>query len=88
MKRTPQPLLLFTEASQLSLVEFLQRRFVVYRKEGTKIQGPKRTHEKVTYPVCCRVPPSEGIVQFGAVCKVAWFSLFRLTPARRKYADE
>ncbi len=41
-----------------------------------------RAHENGTHPVCRR--PLGGIVQPGEVCKVAWFCVFKLTPARDK----
>jgi len=36
------------------------------------------------YPVCGRFQPAGGIVHPGRVCRVAWFSVFKLTPTREK----
>ena len=46
-------------------------------------QGPSsHPSGRETHPVCGRLPPWGKIVHPGAVCNVAWFLAFKLTPVR------
>jgi len=54
------------------------------QKAEKELECSERTQGKETYPVWGRSGPSGGIAHPGRVCKVAWFCMFKLTPAREE----